>query len=244
MCFYYCEIHLVHRAITTPIQLLSEILTLTSHELSPLWLLRLQNRYSHSWCKSRPRPFSWVQNNLPQLSLHGTVKSETQNCPCFSQFSLKKRHAASFTSSSSAFSSSSSDSRSSLLFLLRRLTGLSAWFTWQPLLVLRFLLFPLFLQSSGMSLVPLNIQNWKQNQIKSATILLQYSQCLCTSSEEWGYLRWEPEEVNRACRICQIRIFSKHSKVPAQLSPLEQLKSVFNFAFLQLYRKLRHHPYL
>lgn len=183
MWFYYCEIHLVHRAVTTPVKLQSEILTLTSHELFTLTTPQTSERIFSLLIQigSSPRSFSWVQSNLPQLSLHCTVERETHNCPCSSQLSLKNIHAASFTSSSSAFSSSSSDSRSSLLFLLRRLTGLSASFTWQPLLVLRFLLFPLFLQSSGMFLVSLNIQNWKQNQIKSATILLQYSQCLCTS---------------------------------------------------------------
>lgn len=208
MCFYYCKIHLVHRATAAPVKLQSEVVTSTSHELFTLVTQTSEQIFSLLvQIRIRPRPFSWVHNNLPQPSLHCTVKWETQNCPCSSQFSLKKRHAASFTSSSSAFSSSSSDSRSSLLFLLRRLTGLSASFTWQPLLVLRFLLFPLFLQSSGMFLVSLNIQNWKQNQIKSATILLQYSQCLCTSSEEWGCLGWEPKEVNHVRRICQICVF-------------------------------------
>lgn len=99
---------------------------------------------------------------------------------------LKKRQAASFTSSSYAFSSSSSDSKSNLLFLLSRFTGLSASFTWQPMLALRFLPLPLFLQPSGISLVSLNVQNWKQNHIKSPAVFLWYPHCLCTSLAERG----------------------------------------------------------
>lgn len=148
------------------------------------------SRYAYYWCKSGSDPghshgYGTTSLNfvcIAQWNLRHRVVPALHS-------SLKKTCAASFTSSSSAFSSSSSDSSSSLLFLRRRLTGLSASFTWQPLLVLRFLLFPLFLQSSGMSRVSLNIQNWKQNQIKSATILLSIpsvSAPLQESEDAWA----------------------------------------------------------
>lgn len=206
--YSYWEISSVHRAIATSILHYCLKSWLWLHmSYSPIWLLRFQNRYSRSWGKIRirPRPFSWVQNNLPWLSFPCTVKPQTSTCSL--QFSLKKIHVALFTSSSSAFSSSSSDSRSSLLFLRRRLAGLLISFTWQPMPTLGFLLFPLFLQSSGMSLVSLNVQNWKQKQIKRPVIFLQYSQCLCTCLAEWGCLRCEPKEMKHVCMICRKFIF-------------------------------------
>lgn len=141
---------------------------------------------SHFRGEHWPSPSSWVQNNFPWFSCQHAVRCKPQHCTCSLQFSLKKRHAVLFTSSSYAFSSSSSDSKSNLLFLLSRFTGLSASFTWQPMLALRFLPFPLFLQPSGISLVSLNIQNWKQNHIKSPAVFLWYPLCLCTSLAERG----------------------------------------------------------
>lgn len=110
---------------------------------SPLGLLRTDIPITDA-NQDQTQTIPRVQNNLPQPSLHCTRNAETNNWPCFSQLSLKEVHAASFTSSSYAFSSSSSESRGNLLFLRRRLTGLPASVTWQPLLVVRFPLFPVY----------------------------------------------------------------------------------------------------